>query len=148
MLCMIMHIRNMKEEDIVPAIITGKLPTNRGPVDNYKQLVPLHEQLIERMASEGSAYRAWKLQHKKDNFLYYDSRKRGRGHEMDGPDDEQSNTLILKTKNREDLVYHAHAYATGHLHQHEPPLILNSAAPWLQVLQAPLANSDTGRPQA
>lgn len=55
MLGVVMFARGMREEDIVPAIMTGELPKNRGRVKAYENFEMLHEQLLEQWMAVAAA---------------------------------------------------------------------------------------------
>lgn len=119
MLGFIMYARGMPQEQIIPAIIEGKLLCNRGRVEEYDALEDLHNQLRARLETEGSVFRAKKLQHEKENFLYFDSKKRGRGSGTTGGDDaDDCIKLKIKERTRDNLVHHAHEYVACHVDQH------------------------------
>lgn len=107
---MFMYVRSLKLNQIVPAIVDGHLPTDRGPLEEYGHLETLHQELLDQLKVKKSAFRANKEKHEKENFLYYDSRKRARPADMahDGP--QEYEPLNLGERSRDNLARNANEY--------------------------------------
>lgn len=101
-----MFSRSLKQKEIVPAIVTGQLPTDRGPLAEYDNFEALHAELLAHLKNGNSAFRAYQKKQQKENFLYLDSKKRALP-----DDDDRQEDLQLKQRSRSNLVHLAHEYA-------------------------------------
>lgn len=115
MLGVVMFARGMREEDIVPAIMTGELPKNRGRVKAYENFEMLHEQLLEQLKERKSTFKANQDKFELENFLLLRAKKRRRTEKMAPAGDNQYQPEKLSERKRDNLVRNAREYVALHL---------------------------------